>query len=99
MQKTHHCRNSYKIQSKNHEKEATSIPLTHKYMTAHLELLALLTALVGVGIQLAGEKQLHDHIISLRREVCAHQTDLTLPHFIKVSAPSLASERLFGSES
>jgi hypothetical protein len=49
---------------------------------------------VGVGIQLAGEKQLHDHIISLRREVCAHQTDLTLPHFIKVSAPSLASERL-----
>jgi hypothetical protein len=37
MQKTPHCRNSYKIQSKNHEKEATSIPLTHKYMTSSAE--------------------------------------------------------------
>ena len=39
-QKILHGRNNLKIQSKKiEEKEAKSIPLTHKYMTAHFHLL------------------------------------------------------------
>ena len=33
-------------------------------------------------------KRLHDHIISLREEVWAHKTSLTLPLFIEVPVPS-----------
>jgi vacuolar-type H+-ATPase subunit F/Vma7 len=35
---------------------------------------------------------LHDHIISLRGEIRAHKTSLTLPIFIDVPVPSQESE-------
>jgi hypothetical protein len=38
-------------------------------------------------------KQLHDRIISLRREILADKTNLTSPLFIEVSVSSQESER------
>ena len=38
-------------------------------------------------------KHMHDGIISLRGDVCAQKTSLTLPLFIEVSVPSQESER------
>jgi hypothetical protein len=47
----------------------------------------------SLNILLACRKHLHDCIISLRGEVWAHKTNLTLPLFIEVPVPRQESER------
>ena len=39
------------------------------------------------------QKQLHDHIVSLRVEICANKTRLTPPLFIHMPVPSQESDR------
>ena len=48
---------------------------------------------MSVSILLTCKKHLHDHIISLRREVYTHYTSLTLPLFIEVPELRQDSER------
>ena len=62
--------------------------------TIRLYIITLFTQLyVRVGILLTSGKYLHDHIISLRGEIRANKTCLTLPLFIEVSEPSQEVEQ------